>query len=77
MKKRTRKAVFFLAGAVLIGIVVWAWRGLSHTSDATQGGRAAKSPSTHGSVPIKPMEPIQFHLIPRTQPTPLSPSGQQ
>ena len=70
-KLRRCFAVLALSGGAL-----WAWYGLARTRETgTPAGKTTVS-STRAAeeVRFRPVEPIQFHLISRTQPTPMSPS---
>jgi hypothetical protein len=77
MDRRIRRLNGCLAIAALIGGAVWAWYGLPQTrATPTVGAHSGGAPVRPGGrVRLPPIEPIQFHLIPRDQPTPLSPSS--
>lgn len=75
MKRRIRKLRRCLVVAALIGGAVWAWYGVDRARETgTPGGHTAASPAPQHEVRLRPIDPIQLHLIPRTQPTPMSPS---
>jgi hypothetical protein len=77
MTMRTRRLCRCLAAAALISGAVWAWYGMTRTRETTTPREhSAASPAPAGEeVRPPPIEPIQLHLIPRIQPTPLSPYG--
>jgi hypothetical protein len=72
MSRRLRKLRRWLAIAGLVGGVVGVWYALAPARPRGASGRTAASPRSRDTRPA--IEPIQFHLIPRTQPTPMSPS---
>jgi hypothetical protein len=65
------------AVAVLVGGAVWAGYELARTrAREAPGEPAATSARAAEKVQPPPVAPLQLHLIPRAQPTPLSPSYQ-
>lgn len=76
MSGRIRKLRRCLAVLALIGGAVWAWYGAARTRETgTPAGNTTAAPARAAEeVRFRPVEPIQFHLIPRSQPTPMSPS---
>lgn len=76
MKMRIKRIYFGLAIVVLIGGLVWAWCAATWTREAeTSSGRSAALPAPVGKdLRVGPIEPVRMHLVPRTQPTPLSAS---
>ncbi len=75
MSRRISKLHRCLAVAALVGGAVWAWHGANRTREAgTHRGHAVASPAPGSEALPQLIEPIQLHLIPRSQPTPMSPS---
>jgi hypothetical protein len=63
----------FLCGSLAIGGAVWA---ASAFLAPRFSERAALSSGEEEAIRVLPVEHVQFHLIPRTQPTPASPTHQ-
>jgi hypothetical protein len=78
MTRRMRKRCSWLAVVALIGGAGWAWYAVAgRPGTGTPGEPPAVYPaSAVEEVRLPPIEPLQFHLIPRSQPTPLSASFQ-
>jgi hypothetical protein len=75
MSRRVKKLHRCLAVAAVIGGAVWVWHGANRTHrTGTLVGHAEASTAPQSEVRPAPIESIQLHLIPRSQPTPLSPS---
>jgi hypothetical protein len=75
MSRRIGKLFIGLMAAGPIGKAVWAWYGADRPHQAgTPPGHGQTSPPPGSEVRPPSMEPIQMHLLPRSQPTPLSPS---
>ena len=77
MSRQVRRLRNGLMVAALVGGAVWAWYGANpmHRSGTHVGHRGASpAPQSEGRPPA--IEPVQLHLIPRSQPAPLSPSFQ-
>jgi hypothetical protein len=76
MKRQARHVYGRLALAALIGGAVWAWRGANRTHQTRGPATHAQASAGPGTEIFRaPIAPIQLHLIPRTQPTPLSSSS--
>jgi hypothetical protein len=73
MSRRLRKLLYGLGVTALVGGTVWAWYGSSRTHTRETPGRDTKTSAPRAKARPSSIEPIQMHLIPRRQPTPMSP----
>lgn len=76
MSWRVRKLRYCLAITALICGPACGWyAGVWTRATGTPQGNMAASPApAKKQLRPPPLEPIQFHLIPRSQPTPMSPT---
>lgn len=74
MKRKMRKLRrwFAVTGFLALGFI--AWYGMRTAPEKPTTAQPAPAPA---ELIVPPIELVQMHLIPRTQPTPLSPSWQR
>ncbi len=74
MSWRARKLRYCVSITAAFGVAAYAWYTGVWARATPQGNMAVSPAPAQEHLRPPPLEPIQFHLIPRSQPTPMSPT---